>query len=54
MELLYDQTEEDQLKLLIGAVWTRIMALEFPDTSMYKEDINGILEFETQLLQSQK
>ncbi len=54
IELVYDQAEEAQLKLLIAAIWTKIMALEFPDTSMYKEDISGILKFEKQLLQSQK
>lgn len=40
----------DRLALLIEAVWEKIMNLDLPDTSVYSQDIDGILAFEQDLL----
>jgi DNA helicase-2/ATP-dependent DNA helicase PcrA len=42
--------EVDRLKLLIGVVFKKIQALDFPDVSQYSKDIKGIHEFEDDLL----
>ena len=45
-----DESELERFKELINAVWSRIMALDFPDTSEYSQDYAGILAFESFLL----
>jgi DNA helicase-2/ATP-dependent DNA helicase PcrA len=42
--------EIERLKKLIGIVYSKIMNLDFPDTSKYKETLDGILQFEDDLL----
>lgn len=40
-----------RVKLLIEAVWRKIQNLDFPDTSKYSEDLEGILAFEKDLIE---
>jgi DNA helicase II / ATP-dependent DNA helicase PcrA len=44
------QDETERLVLLIKAVYAKIQALDFPDTSGYKDDLSGMLQFEEDLL----
>lgn len=44
------QQDIDKLKRLIEVVWPRIIKLDFPDTSQYSADIDGIKAFEADLL----
>jgi DNA helicase-2/ATP-dependent DNA helicase PcrA len=47
----YDPEELERTKLLIVAVWKRIMALDFPDISQtYTPDLTGSVKFENDLL----
>lgn len=50
LEIIYDEQELDHLKQLIKAVWQRIMALDLPDVSQFKNDYKGTLEFEDWLI----
>lgn len=52
MQLNLQPTHEelDRLQKLITIVWKRIQALDFPDVSKYSEDIDGIIEFENDLI----
>ncbi len=43
--------DKDRLTLLIEAVWQHIMTLDLPDVSHYSTDLNGILDFENDLIQ---
>lgn len=45
-----DPAELERFRKLICAVWDRIVALDFPDTSEYSQDYAGILAFEKHLL----
>ncbi len=45
-----EEAEHMRLQLLIQAVWQKIMALDFPDTSEYAPDLSGIQAFEDALL----
>lgn len=49
---LNDSPEIERFKLLISAVWQRIMKLDFPDTSKYPKNTSGIKKFEQDLLDS--
>lgn len=40
-----DPQDEEETRLLIGKVYAKIVNLDFPDTSSYSEDINGIKAF---------
>lgn len=53
VDLPLEITKDDiqRVEALIGAVYKKIMTLDFPDTDNYPEDINGILAFEDELLQ---
>jgi DNA helicase-2/ATP-dependent DNA helicase PcrA len=42
--------DAERLRLLIQAVWLKIMALDFPDTSGYSPNLTGIKQFEQDLL----
>ncbi len=44
------QEELERLERLIKAVWNKITALEFSNTTSYEESINGITKFEEDLL----
>jgi DNA helicase-2/ATP-dependent DNA helicase PcrA len=50
LELKYDPDELDRFLKLITAVWKRIMGLDFPDTSQYPRTLEGILQFEDDLI----
>lgn len=43
--------ELQRLEMLIEAVWRRVTALDFPDTAAYPVTVEGILQFEEDLLQ---
>ena len=51
-ELVADITDEEtaRTKALIPAVYKKIIALDFPDISKYPKDLNGIRQFEDDLL----
>ncbi len=42
--------ELERFTRLVGAIWQRIMDLDFPDTSSYSSDYKGLLAFEDYLL----
>ncbi len=48
----FSESDVERLEHLIAAVWQRIQALDFPDTSKYSLDLKGILAFENWLLDS--
>ena len=43
-------SELERLKLLTQAVWQKIIALDFPDTTKYPKTVNGIKQFEDDLI----
>ncbi len=49
----FNDADEQRFKALISAVWERIVALDFPDTSQYSDDLKGIEAFEDYLLGEQ-
>jgi DNA helicase-2/ATP-dependent DNA helicase PcrA len=53
MELSYEPTEEDLLRImkLSIAVWKHIMDLNFPNSGDYSKDIEGIRQFEDDLIE---
>ncbi|HET9098591.1 MAG TPA: ATP-dependent DNA helicase [Candidatus Saccharimonadales bacterium] len=50
LDLTPQPDELQKLKALIAAVWKKIQAYDFPDTSMFSDDIGGIHDFEDLLL----
>jgi DNA helicase-2/ATP-dependent DNA helicase PcrA len=48
---LGDKEELDRLKMLIKAVWQRIINLDFPDVNEYSPDAKGIKAFENWLIE---
>lgn len=52
LELTYDSKDILRMKQLITAVWNSIQRLDFPDISMYSADINGVQQFEQDLIDS--
>lgn len=42
--------EFERFKKLVCVIWDRVMALDFPDTSEYSKDYDGIVAFEKYLL----
>ncbi|HEY1835273.1 MAG TPA: ATP-dependent DNA helicase [Candidatus Saccharimonadales bacterium] len=51
LPLDYEPAEIEQISRLIAAVWRKIMALDFPDTSNYEPTLAGIQKFERDLLE---
>lgn len=47
---LSNDAELEHLRLLVAAIWTHIMELNFPDTSAYSTNLDGIKQFEQDLL----
>ncbi|RWZ79113.1 MAG: hypothetical protein EOT04_02165, partial [Candidatus Chaera renei] len=45
----YNDQEYEQFKKLLLAVWRRIIAQDWPDTSAYKSSFSGVLAFEKDL-----
>ncbi|HSE35163.1 MAG TPA: ATP-dependent DNA helicase [Candidatus Paceibacterota bacterium] len=52
LELEITQDEVDRLAKLVGIVYRKILALDFPDVSAYAKDVSGIEQFEEDLLSS--
>ncbi|MBP7806908.1 ATP-dependent helicase [Candidatus Saccharibacteria bacterium] len=50
LDLQPSDEELDKLQKLITIVWQRVQDLDFPDVSKYSEDIEGIIEFENDLI----
>jgi hypothetical protein len=50
IELEFEQEEIEKFAKLIGVVWQRIQAMEFPDISKYPPNLAGMLAFEQDLL----
>ncbi len=50
LELVFNEEAEQSLLELITSVWNKIMTLDFPDTSTYKNNISGIKAFEAEIL----
>lgn len=50
LELSYGSEELERFQALIAAIWQRIHALDFPDTSAFPANYKGILAFEDYLL----
>ena len=50
--LIYNVDELERAKLLITAIWERIMNLDFPDTTAFSKDLKGIIEFENWLIEN--
>jgi DNA helicase-2/ATP-dependent DNA helicase PcrA len=49
LELIYENSEIEQLKKLIAAIWKHVLDLDFPDISKYPPSIAGIRQFESDL-----
>src|SRR3989344_3015731 len=47
-----EKEEVERMEKLIGIVYKKILALDFPDASRYSKDIKGILAFEEDLLKN--
>ncbi len=50
LTLKFDDTEEARIKLLIKAVWKKVIALDMPDIRKYPNTLNGIIAFEEELI----
>lgn len=50
LSMEYTDEEINKFKQLIGAVWGRIMKLNFPDTNGYSKNLAGIKQFEEDLI----
>jgi DNA helicase-2/ATP-dependent DNA helicase PcrA len=50
LNLEFDSEELERFTKLIGAIWARIMHLDFPDTGKYPKNLKGIRQFEQDLI----
>lgn len=50
LPIQFNNEDIERTKLLIAAVWHRIMTLDLPDTSDFSKDIKGVLAFEDWLI----
>lgn len=52
LERIYEPSARDleHMRKLVNAVWDKIMNLELPDTTAYPKDIEGIRQFEADLI----
>ncbi len=50
LDLIFDNNQEERLKILIEKVWQHIINLNFPDTSKYPKTNKGITSFENDLI----
>jgi DNA helicase-2/ATP-dependent DNA helicase PcrA len=50
LSLTFDEAEYAATKQLAEAIWRRVMAMDLPDATQYTADIEGILQFEKDLL----
>ncbi len=50
LELDYNKEDFETFKKLVEAVWRRIMAADFPDTSHYPQNYKGVISFENDLI----
>ena len=50
LELIFESTELERTRKLIGALWQHVQALNFPDVSQYDTSLNGIKQFEQDLI----
>jgi DNA helicase-2/ATP-dependent DNA helicase PcrA len=50
LELIFKPQDMERFARLIGAVWTRIMELDFPDIGRYPKTLKGIRQFEDDLI----
>ncbi|HEX5796992.1 MAG TPA: PD-(D/E)XK nuclease family protein, partial [Candidatus Saccharimonadales bacterium] len=51
LELIVDPKELSRFSQLIGAVWSHITSLEFPNITKYPKNLRGIQKFEQDLLE---
>lgn len=50
--LSYDDEELARIAMLIQAVWFHIMNLQLPDTTQYPQNLSGIIQFETDVIEA--
>lgn len=51
LEMSFDPEELARFERLVGAVWARIMKLDFPDISGYPQNLKGVQQFEQDLIE---
>lgn len=51
LEMSYDDSELEEFKTLLKAVWNHIQSLSMPDTAQYPPTLKGILAFEATLIE---
>lgn len=52
LELQIDEKESERLEKIIAVVFNKIVNLDFPSIDSYSQDLQGILDFEQELLRS--
>ena len=51
LEIDFSKIDMDEFEQLVTAVWQKIQALEFPDTTDYSETLTGTIKFEQDLIE---
>lgn len=54
LELTFDNRELEHTRALLQAMWRHVQKLEFPDIGSYRPDVNGIKQFEDDLISGQQ